>query len=62
MRAAVVDLLTNIVINIIVADAGVDPAPEGTMLVDVTDVPCDIGWLYDPNTGTFSDPNAPATE
>lgn len=62
MRAAVVDLLTNIVINIIVANAAVDPAPEGTLLVDVTDVQCDIGWVYDPNTGTFSDPNPPATE
>lgn len=62
MRAAVIDLLTNIVINIIVANPAVDPAPEGTLLVDVTNVPCDIGWVYDPNTGTFSDPNAPATE
>jgi hypothetical protein len=59
MRAAVVDLLTYIVINTIVADASVDPAPEGTMLVDVTNVDCDIGWIYDPATGTFSDPNAP---
>lgn len=62
MRAAVVDLLTNIVINIIVANAAVDAPPDGTLLVDVTDVFCDIGWVYDPATGTFSDPNAPATE
>jgi len=62
MRAAVVDILTNIVINIIVANAGVDPAPEGTLLVDVTDIPCDIGWVYDPATGTFSDPNPPPAE
>jgi len=58
MRAAVVDLLTNIVINIIVANPAVDPAPEGMLLVDVTNTPCDIGWIYDPATGTFSDPNA----
>lgn len=58
MRAAVVDLLTNIVINIIVASAGSDTPPDGTMLVDVTDVWCDIGWVYDPATGTFSSPNA----
>lgn len=56
MRAAVIDLLTNIVVNIIVANAVVDAAPEGTMLVDVTEIPCDIGWVYDPATGTFSDP------
>jgi hypothetical protein len=62
MRAAVIDLLTNIVINIIVANAGVDPAPEGTLLVDVIEIPCDIGWVYDPATGTFTDPNPPATE
>lgn len=58
MRAAVVDILTNIVINIIVADAATDPAPDGTLLIDVTDIPCEIGWIYDPATGTFSDPNA----
>lgn len=62
MRAAVVDLLNNIVINIIVANPAVDPAPEGTLLVDVTNVPCDIGWVYDPATGTFTDPNPPVTE
>jgi len=58
MRAAVVDILTNIVINIIVANASVDPAPDGTLLIDVTDITCDIGWVYDPATGTFADPNA----
>lgn len=58
MRAAVVDILTNIVINIIVADPAVDPAPDGTLLIDVTDIPCQIGWIYNPATGTFSDPNA----
>ena len=57
MSAAVVDLLTNIVINIIVANAATDMPPGGTMLVDVTDVWCDIGWVYDPATGTFSSPN-----
>ncbi len=62
MRAAVVDILTNIVINMIVANAAVDAAPEGTFLVDVTDIPCDIGWVYDPATGTFADPNPPPAE
>ena len=58
MRAAVIDLLTNIVINIIVANADVDAAPSGTILINVVDIPCEIGWVYDPDTGTFSDPNA----
>lgn len=54
MQAAVVDTSTNIVINIIVADAAVDLAPDDTFLVNVTDVFCDIGWVYDPATGTFT--------
>jgi len=55
VRAAVV--LGGVVTNIIVADAAVDPAPEGCILVDVTDRECDIGWLYDYATDTFTDPN-----
>lgn len=54
MRAAVVDLATYTVINIIVANAAIDAAPNGTMLVDVSAIPCDIGWIYDEATGTFS--------
>lgn len=59
MRAAVVDLSTNIVVNIIIADASKDPAPIGCILVDVTNTQCDIGWIYDPQTGTFTNPNPP---
>lgn len=59
MRAAVIDIITNIVINVIVANPATDSAPDGTLLIDVTNIPCDIGWIYDPATGTFSDPNAP---
>ena len=59
MRAAVVDIFTNIVTNTIVADASVDVPPDGSLFIDVTDVPCNIEWIYDPATGTFSDPNAP---
>jgi hypothetical protein len=48
MEAAVVDLTTNIVINKIVADAAIDPAPDGTRLVDVPEgVMCEISWLWD---------------
>lgn len=58
MRAAVVDLVTFIVINIIVASAETDIAPDGCVLIDVENVPCDIGWVFDPENGTFSAPNA----
>jgi hypothetical protein len=59
MIAAVVDLTTLIVINIIVADAFTDRAPDGCELVDITAGPsCAIGWIYDPATGAFSDPAA----
>ena len=60
MRAAVIDPQTNIVANIIVADAKVDLPPEGYFLVDVTDIPCGIGWIYDPQTGSFTDPSPSA--
>lgn len=54
MKAAVIDKNTNIVINVIVADAYTELAPDGYYLVDVTDVFCDIGYNYDPTTQTFS--------
>ena len=56
MRSAVVDLASQIVVNIIVADASVDEAPTGTVLIDVTNTPCGIGWIYDPISGGFSPP------
>jgi hypothetical protein len=60
--AAVVDAVSNIVISIIMADAEHDPAPEGCFLIDVTNTPCAVGWIYDPATGTFTDPNPPQSE
>lgn len=62
MKAAVVDQTTNIVVNIIVADASVDPAPDGCFLVNVDNTPCDIGWIYDPASNTFINPNPPPPE
>ena len=59
MRAAVVDLATNIVVNIAVADPSVDPAPDGFLFVGVDEVPCGMGWIYEPLTGGFTDPNPP---
>lgn len=42
---AVVRIADGVVVNRIVAEP-TDPAPDGCMLVDVSDVPCDIGWTY----------------
>ncbi len=57
---AVVDSATNIVVNVILADANVDAAPSGCFLVNLPDdTPISIGWLYDPATQTFTDPNPP---
>lgn len=58
MRSAVVDLTSQTVINIIMADASVDEAPIGTRLIDASDIPCDIGWTYDPVSGGFNAPGA----
>jgi len=63
MRCAVVQIFDNIVVNLIAADPSVDPAPEGTILVGLPDdSPVNIGWIYDPATGQFTDPNPPVEE
>lgn len=57
MRAAVVNITTNIVENVIVADATKDPAYEGTILVNLPDgSPVSFGWIYNPADQTFSAP------
>jgi len=46
-NAAVVDSETNIVLNTIVADAAIDPPPDGTYLVDIPEgVYCNIGYFW----------------
>jgi hypothetical protein len=57
---AVVDLNSNVVVNMIVAEVS-DLAPEGTRLIEVTpDMAGHIGWTWD---GTkFIDPNPPSTD
>ena len=60
MKAAVVDLATNTVVNIIVADAMYDRAPDGCMLIDIENMTCDIGWTFDSIMIDFVPP--PATE
>ena len=62
MQCAVVQYSDNVVINIIMADPAKDQPPIGCFLVDITDIPCGIGWIYDPATGTFTDPNPPPPE
>jgi hypothetical protein len=63
MNSAVVDEGTLIVVNIIVADPTVDPSPPGCLLIGLNDgEPCNIGWIYDPSTNTFSDLNPPPPE
>lgn len=62
MKSAVVEIATDIVINIIIADPNVDPAPDGCFFVALNADPenpilCNIGWIYDPNTGTFYPPS-----
>jgi len=63
MRCAVVQNFDNSVVNLIMADPSVDPAPEGTILVGLPDdSPVNMGWIYDPATGQFTDPNPPQEE
>jgi hypothetical protein len=59
MHSAVVDLQTNVVVNRIVATASIALPPDGCYLVDITDLVCDIGWIYDQTSKTFIDPNPP---
>lgn len=60
MKCAVVQTFNNVVLNVIVADPSVDPAPESTIFVGLPDdSSVSIGWIYDPTTGQFTDPNPP---
>ena len=48
MRCAVCELSNGLVVNIIMADPNVDPAPDGSQLIGLTDdEPCDISWTWD---------------
>lgn len=63
MKCAVVSLSDNTVINVILADPSIDPAYEGTRLVGIDDnFPVSMGWIYDPATEQFTDPNPPQVE
>lgn len=62
-KCAMINSKTNIVENVIIADLAVDPAPAGYFLVGLpVDTTVVGGWVYDPATGQFTDPNAPQGE
>jgi len=56
MRAAVVDTGTNLVVNLIIADASVDAPPLGCVLVNIDDIDCNIDWTYDAAANSFTPP------
>jgi hypothetical protein len=52
-----VDINTNIVIGVIMADATVDLAPMGTFLINLSnDSPVGNDWVYDLATQQFANP------
>lgn len=60
MRAAVVDLNTNHVVSVIVADATIDKPSDGAFLVNLPENSwVKIGSKYDTATQTFIDRNPP---
>lgn len=58
----IVDIATNIVVNVCVWDGDTNTwqPPAGTIAVQSDTA--GIGWIYDPATQTFTDPNSPAPE
>lgn len=61
MRCAFVNSATNIVENIIMADPTVDIPPPGYLIIGLPDDSLvTFGWVYDPVTGQFTDPNPPS--
>lgn len=57
-RIAVVRIEDNVCVSICIADVN-DPPYEGTFLVDIDNMACNIGWIYDPVIGDFTDLNPP---
>jgi len=60
MRSALVNQGTNVVENVIIADPATDPSPDGYSMIGLPDrSPVCIGWVYDPSSGEFTNPNPP---
>ena len=60
MNAALINQTTNIVEDTIVADAAVDTAPAGYILVNLPDdSSVTIGWIYNPADGSLTAPASP---
>jgi hypothetical protein len=56
-NCALIQNSDNIVINMIVADPTVDPAPEGCTLIALPDDSLvTFGWIYSPSTQQFAAP------
>lgn len=56
-RCALVQDSDEAVINLIVADPSVDPAPEGCTIIGIPDdSPVTFSWIYNPQNGTFTAP------
>ena len=57
ITSALVDAETLIVVNVIVADPAVDPAPPGYLLIGLQPgQDCQAGYIYDPVTGALNPP------
>lgn len=59
MRIAVCRTIDNVAENTIIADVS-DLPPDGCFLVDIDNLECDLGWIYD--GATFSPPSGPAIQ
>lgn len=60
MPAALVNKDTFIVENMIVADPAIDPPVGDYLMIDITNLICNIGWTYDPINNNFINPNPPS--
>lgn len=58
MTAAVVQDSDNVVVNLVVVNEYSQP-PEGCYFINIDNINCNIGWVYDVQNKTFYDPNPP---
>ena len=60
-RYAVVRTVDNVCVNTIIAET-YTPAPIGCVLINIDNIYCGPGWIYDPVINDFYDPNPPPPE